>query len=143
MQLDEPHSDENHNTADIKADLRRELDKTDRLLQKMRTRLCNARATHAPCDAESLRAVLDDMVGLLQQQQRLYRQAVELAEPSPAHGRQEGGGAGEDASQVVQLPAAWVRGLERRLSTAIRRSVRRELLKAKPSLRKPRHVSSS
>lgn len=132
VQLDCQRSDENHNTSDLKQDLRREIEKTDCLLQKLRERLLNARSSHEPVDAGSLRPVVDDMIELLQQQQRLYHQAMGLAAGEDDEGSFESE-TGEDVveqSRPVRLSASWVRSFERRVSAAVTRSVRRELFRA-------------
>lgn len=115
--------------ADVLHELHYELDKTDKLLKNLKDHVMSVRSSHEPFSGDCLRSVLGDMIGLLQQQQRLYNQAADLAAGSGAPVAESDSEDDAD-SQVVQLPVNWVRGLERRVVLAVRRSVRRELLKA-------------
>ncbi len=140
---DEEPCDWNHN-LDVKEELRRELDKTDDLLRGLQQRLSHARSIQQSYDSSALRGVLADMTTLLQLQQRLYRQVSELRSAQPSTEPQQSSLAlstssisvstcSVDPEAAVASGNAWLKSFERRLTAQIRRTVRHELRRVKPT----------
>lgn len=138
---EEDRCDWNHN-LDVKEELCRELDKTDDLLRGLQQRLSHARSMQQSYDSSALRGVLADMTTLLQLQQRLYRQVSEFRSAQTSTEPQQSSLATSsrsvstcsvDPETVVASGNAWLKSFERRLTAQIRRTVRHELRRVKPT----------
>lgn len=134
--------DWNHNLDDVKDELRRELDKTDDLLQRLQQRLSHARSIQQTYDSGALRGVLTDMTTLLQQQQRLYRQMNDRQlEILPDIPQPEQSSLLTSSASVSSCSAThqdddnstlWLQSFERRLTATIRKTVRQEMRRVRP-----------